>query len=136
MRDGISIGALETATGTPVSTLRFYERKGLLPEPPRVSGRRRYPPEAVDRVLMIRMWQRAGFSIAEITELLARRHRRRAWQGQVLAKLAELETRQAEIQQARQSLEHALLCHAPDWTACAWMRAAARSAAPDQQTPP
>ncbi|MGI9080161.1 MAG: MerR family transcriptional regulator [Acidimicrobiales bacterium] len=43
--------------------MRFYERKGLLPAPPRLSDKRRYPPHAVDRVRMIRMWQNAGFSL-------------------------------------------------------------------------
>jgi DNA-binding transcriptional MerR regulator len=125
MTDSISIGALETATGTPVSTLRFYERKGLLSEPPRTSGRRRYAPEAVDRVLMIRMWQRAGFSIAEIARLLAHSDRPQAWKNQVVAKLAELQARQEEIQHTREQLEHALPCRAPDWTTCTWMRTAA-----------
>jgi DNA-binding transcriptional MerR regulator len=61
----MSIGKLQAATGTPISALRFYERQGLLPTPPRVSGKRLYPPEAIDRVLMIRMWQNAGLKLGE-----------------------------------------------------------------------
>lgn len=71
----MAIGALATQTGTPISTLRFYERTGLLVEPARVSGQRRYPPEAAERVAMIRMWRRAGFTVTEIQTLLADRHR-------------------------------------------------------------
>jgi MerR family redox-sensitive transcriptional activator SoxR len=129
----MSIGALQEATGTPVSALRFYERKGLLPEPPRVSGRRRYPDEAVDRVLTIRMWQRAGFTINEITLLLAEGERRRVWQALVRAKIADLNARQVEMERTCAQLEHALLCRAPDWTNCGWMQSAARAAGQAQQ---
>jgi DNA-binding transcriptional MerR regulator len=129
----MSIGALQDATGTPVSALRFYERKVLLPEPPRLSGRRQYPDEAVDRVLMIRMWQRAGFSISEITLLLAERESRETWQDLVRTKIADLNSRQLEIRSVCQQLEHALLCRAEDWTNCAWMKAAARATRQSQQ---
>jgi DNA-binding transcriptional MerR regulator len=126
---GLSIGELEAKTATPVSALRFYERKGLLSPPPRVSGQRRYPPDVVDRVLLIRMWQNAGFSLGEISNLLANKHRLDAWQQLVRTKIDELDTRQREIETARRQLEHALLCRAPDWTTCTWMQAAARGTA-------
>ena len=40
----MSIGELSEETSTPISTVRFYERKGLLPPPPRESGKRRTRP--------------------------------------------------------------------------------------------
>jgi DNA-binding transcriptional MerR regulator len=131
---GLAIGMLGAQTGTPVSTLRFYERKGLLPSPPRVAGQRRYPPESVDRVLAIRLWQRAGFTIAEIGGLLADRERLEVWQQTVRAKLADLERREAEIRDTRQQLQHALLCRSSDWTSCPWMRRAARAQRAGRQT--
>ena len=124
---GLSIGQLGEETDTPVSALRFYERKGLLPPPPRASGQRRYPPEAVDRVRMVRMWQNAGFSLGEIGQLLHDRQRPEAWQQLVRTKISELAILQAEAERCRQQLEHALLCRAPDWTTCAWMKAASRA---------
>lgn len=127
MEAGLSIGALGDKTATPVSTLRFYERQGLLAPPPRVSGKRRYSTDAVDLVLMIRMWQNAGFSVREIGQLLAERQDRGAWQDLVRVKIAELSERQVEVQRAREQLEHSLFCRARDWTACEWMRAAARA---------
>lgn len=126
MTDGLSSGQLEEATGTPASALRFYERKGLLPLPPRASGQRRYPPEAVDRVRMIRMWQNAGFGLREIVALLDNSRQRDAWKQLVRNKLEELAIRQVEVERARQQLEHALLCRADDWTTCPTMRATAR----------
>jgi len=65
-------GELAKRAGVNVESLRFYEREGLLPEPPRrPSGDRRYPPEAVARVRFIKRAQELGFSLAEIRELLA-----------------------------------------------------------------
>ena len=131
MTQTVTIGALATKTGTPISTLRFYERTGLLGEPPRVSGQRRYPPEAAERVAMIRMWRRAGFSVTEIRTLLADRHRLDDWQNLVRTKIAELEAHVAQIERSRAELHHALFCRAEDWTTCSWMKAAARSRSND-----
>ena len=127
METGSSIGELAEDTVTPISTIRFYERKGLLPEPPRESGQRRYPPAAADRVRLIRMWQNAGFSLGEIAQLLTDRKNLQAWKELVRAKIAELDVLQAEIELSREQLEHALLCRAPDWTACPTMQATART---------
>jgi DNA-binding transcriptional MerR regulator len=123
---GLSIGELAGATATPISTIRFYERKGLLPPPPRESGQRRYPPAAADRVWLIRMWQNAGFSLSEIAQLLTDRENLEVWKELVRTKISELTVLQAEIELSRQQLEHALLCRAPDWTACPTMQATAR----------
>jgi len=65
-------GELAKQAGVNVESLRFYEREGLLPEPPRrPSGYRRYPPEAVARVRFIKRAQELGFSLKDIRELLA-----------------------------------------------------------------
>ncbi|MDR3639548.1 MAG: MerR family DNA-binding protein [Isosphaeraceae bacterium] len=68
----LTTGALAKAAGVNVETLRFYERKGLLPKPPRKpSGYREYPTEDVQRVRFIKRAQELGFSLVEIKELLA-----------------------------------------------------------------
>jgi Hg(II)-responsive transcriptional regulator len=57
--------------GVNAQTLRYYERRGLLPSPPRtVSGYRSYGPEAVRRVRFVKRAQDLGFSLAEIDVLL------------------------------------------------------------------
>lgn len=67
----LTIGALAHAAGIGVETVRFYERKGLIPEPPRTrSGYRQYPGDTVDRVKFIRRAQGLGFALREISELL------------------------------------------------------------------
>ena len=67
----LKIGALAQAAGVGVETIRFYERKGLLQEPPRTrSGYRRYPGDTVHRLKFIRRAQGLGFALREISELL------------------------------------------------------------------
>lgn len=57
--------------GVNAQTLRYYERRGLLPNPPRtLGGYRSYGPEAVRRVLFVKRAQELGFSLAEIDVLL------------------------------------------------------------------
>jgi Hg(II)-responsive transcriptional regulator len=65
------IGTLAEAAGVGVETLRFYEREGLLPEPPRSdSGYRLYDEDAVRRVRFIRKAKGLGFTLSETKELL------------------------------------------------------------------
>ncbi|MCH7494042.1 heavy metal-responsive transcriptional regulator [bacterium] len=68
------IGQVAAAAGVGVETLRYYERRGLLPNPPRTgSGYRAYGGGAVARVRFIRRAQDLGFTLAEIGDLLALR---------------------------------------------------------------
>ena len=81
---GLRTSDLARAAGVNVETLRFYERRGLLPPPPRrPSGYREYPPDAVDLVRFIQRARALGFSLAEIKELLALREVPRATCGDV-----------------------------------------------------
>lgn len=67
----LTIGKLAQAAGVGVETVRFYQRKGLLEQPPRAGGIRRYDERDVRRLHFIRRAQAAGFTLAEIGELLA-----------------------------------------------------------------
>ena len=63
-------GALARAAGVSTDTLRFYERRGLLPRPPRdANGYRRYPADALQRVVMIQRALDAGFTIADLQRI-------------------------------------------------------------------
>ena len=69
--DGFSIGLLAEAAGVGVETIRFYQRKRLLPEPERPRGSiRRYADDDLARVRFIKSAQRLGFSLDEVSELL------------------------------------------------------------------
>jgi Cu(I)-responsive transcriptional regulator len=66
-----SIGALAKASGCSVQTIRWYEQTGLLPPPPRSSGRHRlYDTAAVSRLAFIRHARELGFPLEAIRELL------------------------------------------------------------------
>ena len=67
----LTIGVFAKAAGASVETIRFYQRKGLLPEPNKPYGSiRRYGEADVARVLFVKTAQRLGFSLDEIGELL------------------------------------------------------------------
>ena len=67
----LTIGRLARIAQVGVSTLRFYEREGLLPRPPRTaSNYRLYPTEAVRRIRFVRRAQELGFTLTEIKQLL------------------------------------------------------------------
>ncbi|MDQ7006447.1 MAG: heavy metal-responsive transcriptional regulator [Acidobacteriota bacterium] len=70
----LRVGEVARRAGVHLQTLRYYERRGLLPAPPRTeAGYRAYPPGAVDRVRLIKRAQGLGFTLQEIGELLALR---------------------------------------------------------------
>lgn len=67
----LTIGSLAAEAGVNVETIRFYQRKRLLPEPPRpYGGIRRYGQAEVSRVRFIKAAQRIGFTLDEIAQLL------------------------------------------------------------------
>jgi Hg(II)-responsive transcriptional regulator len=67
----LTIGEVATLAGVNVQTLRFYERRGLMDEPPRgVTGYREYPDDSVRRVRFIKRAQGLGFTLTEVQELL------------------------------------------------------------------
>ena len=102
-----TIGGLAKAVGVGVETVRYYQRRGLLLEPARPPGEvRRYGDEDVRRLRFIRSAQAAGFTLAEIKELLdldAADDRRRA-RELAQARVAALDEKIAELQKARQAL--------------------------------
>ncbi|MCL6506536.1 MAG: MerR family DNA-binding protein [Bryobacteraceae bacterium] len=68
----IRIGELAELSQVNLQTIRYYEREGLLPQPPRLpSGYRVFSPDAVRRVRFIKRAQELGFSLKEIRELLS-----------------------------------------------------------------
>jgi DNA-binding transcriptional MerR regulator len=123
-KDGpLAIGELARRTGTATSALRYYERIGLLPPAERAGGRRHYPASSADRLALIRLCQDAGFTLAEIRQLLAASSRR-SWSRLAEGKIDELDTRIAEAQRAKKLLKHALACPHRDLLTCPNFRAA------------
>jgi MerR family redox-sensitive transcriptional activator SoxR len=69
VQDALLIGELAERAGLAPSAIRYYESIGLLPEPYRVSGQRRYGDDALRRLEFIGAAQQAGFTLREIAEL-------------------------------------------------------------------
>ena len=69
--NAMTIGDLARAAGVNVETVRYYQRLGIFPEPPRARGSiRRYPDDALRRLHFIKRAQRLGFSLDEVKLLL------------------------------------------------------------------
>ena len=67
----MKIGRVAAEADVTIDTVRFYERRGVLPEPARrASGYREYPASTVERIRMARMLQNLGFTLDEIIEML------------------------------------------------------------------
>jgi len=72
LMEQLTIGKLAKRSQVNLETIRYYERQGLLPKPPRLqSGYRSFPVESVGRIRFIKQAQELGFSLKEIKELLA-----------------------------------------------------------------
>jgi MerR family transcriptional regulator, redox-sensitive transcriptional activator SoxR len=67
----LTIGEVAREAGLKTSAIRYYESIGVLPEPERDAGQRRYAPDAIGRLRLIGVAKQAGFSLAETRALLA-----------------------------------------------------------------
>ena len=101
-----TIARLAAAAGVGVETVRFYQKKGLLPVPASAGAVRHYDDADVQRLRFIRAAQRAGFSLKEIAELLSldAGHDRTRVQALTRARLAALDAEMAELTAARTAL--------------------------------
>jgi DNA-binding transcriptional MerR regulator len=115
----LTIGELASRTGVATSALRYYEELGLVCSATRVSGHRRYPPEAVGIVGAILFLRDVGFTLEEIGRLMeARAKNPGAWRDLARRKLDELDARIHEAQVARVAVEHAIRCPREDIVTC------------------
>jgi MerR family redox-sensitive transcriptional activator SoxR len=109
-----SIGEVARRVGLSTSALRYYESLGLLPAPERASGRRRYDQDALDRLAMIDVAQRAGFTLREVRVLLgglqADTPPTQEWRELAQAKLDEIERLLARTEAMRALLNTWLSC--------------------------
>ena len=109
------IGTAAEQAGVNIQTLRYYERRGLLPRPPRrTSGYREFPDDAVRIVRFIKRAQDLGFTLDEVEELIKLRSEKRRDRTRVRA-VAETRVRQvdrkiAELQAIKQALSHLVHC--------------------------
>jgi MerR family copper efflux transcriptional regulator len=114
---GLTSGQLAGKAQVSVETVRFYERKGLLPRPPRrESGYREYPPDAAARIQFIKRSKGLGFSLKEILELFSLRMDPDTTCGDVKKradhKIADIEEKIRTLQEMKKALTKLVaLCH-------------------------
>ena len=115
--DGMWISEAAEQAGVNVQTVRYYERRGLLPKAPRrASGYREFPADAVARVRFIKRAQELGFSLDEVEELLQLQRGPRRDRGRIRKiserRIAQIDQKISELTRMRKALSalvHA--CH-------------------------
>lgn len=108
--ESLTIGTLAKEAQVNLQTIRYYEREGLLPEPPRrPSGYRMFSSDSVRRVRFIKRAQELGFSLTEIKELLALRVDAKTSCAEVKsrarAKLADVEQKISALRAMKTALQ-------------------------------
>ena len=108
---GLTIGNVADAAGVNVETIRYYERRKLVPQPARGTGAyRRYGQDHVRRIRFIKRAQTLGFSLDEVATLLELEDGtdRRSIRRIAAARLAETRRRLADLQRIERALAHLL----------------------------
>jgi len=108
-REHITTSELAARGGVNLETIRYYERVGVLPKPPRSrSGYRQFSTESVRRVRFIKRAQELGFSLKEIKELLALRLAQNSTRADVRqhaeAKIADIEQKVQQLRAMKKAL--------------------------------
>ena len=119
----LTIGEVAQRAGLNTSAIRYYERSGVLPEPARQSGQRRYNEDTVRQLQVIEVAKRAGFSLSDAGTLLATE----AGGDPAYAQLRELAARKlpdvealiSRAQAMRDWLEAAIDCRCETLDVCA-----------------
>jgi MerR family redox-sensitive transcriptional activator SoxR len=118
----MKIGMLAIRSGLNASAIRYYERVGLLGNPHRVGGQRRYPDDAVYRVLLIRFAGAMGFTLGEISIFLNGLRDDvpvgPRWKKLAVQKLAEVERNIERSIKLKSLLEHLLKCKCASLRVC------------------
>jgi MerR family transcriptional regulator, redox-sensitive transcriptional activator SoxR len=110
----LSIGEVAQQAGVRTSTLRYYERIGLLPPARRIGGRRRYDASVLQTLSIIQTAQQAGFTVAEIgilvNKVLPRTTPPEDWEELTRRKLGEVDKLLTQVQSMKALLEDVLRC--------------------------
>jgi MerR family redox-sensitive transcriptional activator SoxR len=124
----LSIGEVAERVGLNASALRYYERAGLLPPTERVGGKRRYEPDAVELLRLIRFCQQVGFTLAEVGALLTpptAKQTKERWRELVDSKMTEIDALIERAQAIKQVLAESRDCDCVNLADCSFVQSAA-----------
>ncbi len=113
----VDIADVKAQTGLTSATLHHYESIGLIAPTGRIGLRRQYADSVIETLAVIVLCQRSGFTLEEVTHLLARQ-RNAEWKSMARTKLSEIDERIAALEDARDGLRHALDCKSRDIMRC------------------
>jgi MerR family redox-sensitive transcriptional activator SoxR len=120
--DGLSIGELAKQADLATSRIRYYEGIGLLPQPERQNGQRRYSHDVLEHLNFIKTAQQLGFSLDEIKQLLWHQQQLMPlpdlWQRLAQAKLQQVDELLVQVQTIKRLLQQSLQCECSDLEAC------------------
>lgn len=114
----MDIGQVARWSGLPVSTLRYYEEKGLIRSIGRNGLRRVFSDEVLARLSLIALGREAGFSLEDIAAIFVGNARPVIDRDRLREKAAELDRSIRRLSAIRDGLRHAAECQAPDHLAC------------------
>ena len=114
---GLTIGAIAREAKLATSAIRYYEKAGLLPKPPRQSGQRRYGRDILGRLALIRIALDAGFTIKEtrtfFTGFDSASTPSARWRALASRKLIEVEAQMERTRRMKVLLESSFNCRCP-----------------------
>jgi len=125
----LDIGQVSRRAGLPVSTLRFYEEKGLITPVGRRGLRRQFHADVLERLAFIALGRTAGFTLDEIALMFAPDGRPRIDRQKLTTKADELDRKILELTAMRDGLRHAAACPARSHMECPNFRRMLRAAA-------
>jgi len=118
----MKIGELARRAGLNASAIRYYERRGLLAPPQRTGGQRRYPSEALHRLLLIRFASDMGFNLSEIKLFLSGLRENAPvgprWKKFAARKIAEVDRSIARSRKLKSLLQNLLRCRCASLQIC------------------
>lgn len=124
----LDISEVARCAGVPPSTLRYYEERGLIASIGRRGLRRQFAPSVLERLALIALGRSAGFSLDEITEMLALNGETGIDRERLAAKAEELDKTIRKLRAMRDGLRHAAACPAPTHMECPKFRRLLRTA--------
>ncbi|MCD0501654.1 helix-turn-helix domain-containing protein [Bordetella petrii] len=114
----MDIAEVARRTGVPASTLRFYEKKGLIASLGPSGARRRFAPQVIDQLALIALGQAGGLSLDDIGAMLGPGAAPRVDRSRLLARADDIDATVKQLQAMSRGLRHAAACPAPSHSEC------------------
>ena len=125
----MDISEVAKRTGLPASTLRYYEKRGLIASLAPEGSRRRFAATVIDQLALVALGQAAGLSLDEVRSMLSPAGRPNINRQLLADKAKELDTTIRQLSAVRRGLRHAAACPAPSHAECPTFKRLLKSAA-------